>query len=109
MFKVDEENDISYRKIDNSTYIFEGKTSLNDFCKVIQEDTTIFEEIKGESESLGGLLLELNEKLPNAGEQIRFQYFTFTIVSVDTKRIKKVRVLMDSKKRETNLTDEKSN
>lgn len=107
--EFDEENEVSYRKIDNSTYVFEGKTSLNDFCKVIQEDTSIFDEIKGESESLGGLLLELNEKLPNAGEQIKFQYFTFTIVSVDTKRIKKVRVLMDSKKKETNVSDEKNN
>ncbi len=105
--EFDEENDVSYRKIDNSTYIFEGKTSLNDFCKIIQEDTFIFDDIKGESESLGGLLLELNEKLPNAGEQIKFQYFTFTIVSVDTKRIKKVRVLMDSNKKKTDLADEK--
>lgn len=104
--EFDEENDVSYRKIDNSTYIFEGKTSLNDFCKVTQEDTSIFDEIKGESESLGGLLLELNEKLPNAGEQIRYQYFTFTIVSVDTKRIKKVRVLMDGVKKEAYKSDE---
>jgi Hemolysins and related proteins containing CBS domains len=93
--EFDEENDVSYRKIDENTYIFEGKTSLNDFCKVIQEDPVLFDDIKGESESLGGLLLEVNEKLPNAGEQIKFQYFTFTIVAVDTKRIKKVRVFMD--------------
>lgn len=98
--EFDEETDVSYRKIDQNTYVFEGKTSLNDFCKVIQEDVSLFDEIKGESESLGGLLLELNEKLPNAGEQIRFQHFTFTIVSVDTKRIKKVRVLMDTNRKD---------
>jgi putative hemolysin len=98
--EFDEENEVNYRKIDSNTFIFEGKTSLNDFCKIIQVEGTVFDEIKGESESLGGLLLELNEKLPNAGEKIRFQNFLFTIVAVDNKRIKRVRVLMDSPKQD---------
>ena len=98
--EFDEENEISFRKIDTNTFVFEGKTSLNDFCKVIQADASVFDQIKGDSESLGGLLLELNEKLPNAGEKIRYQQFLFTIVAVDTKRIKKIRVLIDSPKQD---------
>ena len=89
-----DDEDIAYNKLDESTFIFEGKTSLNDFCKVVNEDPAIFEEIKGESESLGGLLLELNTKLPRAGERIYYSKFVFTVVSADIKRIKRVRVLI---------------
>ncbi len=89
-----DDDDVAYNKLDDSTFIFEGKTSLNDFCKIINEDPNIFEDIKGESESLGGLLLELNTKLPRAGERIYFSKFVFTVVSADIKRIKRVRVLI---------------
>ena len=64
----------------------------NDFCKLIDENPATFEKIKGESESLGGLLLEINTKLPSAGERIKFNRFIFTVVAVDNKRIKRVRV-----------------
>ncbi len=90
--EFDEDSEVAYNKLDSNTYIFEGKTSLNDFCKIIDIDQTEFEQIKGESESLGGLLLELNSKIPNAGEKIKFDRFVFTIVAVDQKRIKRVRV-----------------
>ena len=89
-----DDDDIAYNKLDDSTYIFEGKTSLNDFCKIVNEDPAVFEDIKGESESLGGLLLELNTKLPRAGERIYYSKFVFTVVSADIKRIKRVRVLI---------------
>lgn len=88
-----DDEDIVYNKLDENTFVFEGKTSLNDFCKVVNEDPSLFETVKGESESLGGLLLELNSKLPRAGERISFQRFVFTVVSADQRRIKRVRVL----------------
>ena len=89
-----DDEEIAYNKLDNSTYIFEGKTSLNDFCKVVGIEPAEFDEVKGESESLGGLLLELSNKLPRAGEKIEFKQFLFTIVAVDLRRIKRVRVLI---------------
>ena len=92
--EFDDDNDIAYNKLDPNTFVFEGKTSLNDFCKITGQDIQEFESIKSESESLGGLLLELNNKLPNAGEKIRFRNFLFTIVAVDNKRIKRVRVFI---------------
>ena len=55
-------------------------------------DKNFFNKIKGESESLGGLLLEINSKIPNKGDKIKFHKFIFTIMSVDNKRIKRVRV-----------------
>ncbi|MFY0605520.1 MAG: gliding motility-associated protein GldE [Cyclobacteriaceae bacterium] len=92
--EFDGDTDIAYNKLDSNTYVFEGKTSLNDFCKIIGAEADIFDEVKRESESLGGLLLELNTKLPHAGEKITFSNFQFTVVAVDQKRIKRVRVFI---------------
>ncbi len=89
-----DDEDIAYNKLDNSTYVFEGKTSLNDFCKIVNVEASTFDDVKGESESLGGLLLELNSTLPRAGEKIKFGQFLFTVVAVDLRRIKRVRVLI---------------
>ncbi|MEP5613123.1 MAG: gliding motility-associated protein GldE [Cyclobacteriaceae bacterium] len=96
--EFDDESEISYQKVDSQTFIFEGKTSLNDFCKITEADSSIFDEVKGESESLGGLLLEINSVLPHAGEKINYKGFLFTTVAVDTRRIKKVKVYMKSEK-----------
>ena len=92
--EFDEESDIAYNKLDNNTFVFEAKTSLMDFCKAANIDLKAFEEIKGESESLGGLLLEINGKLPKTGEKIIFENYQFTPVAVNDKRIKKVRVFI---------------
>jgi putative hemolysin len=89
-----DDEEIAYNKLDQSTYIFEGKTSLHDFCKIVGVEASYFDDVKGESESLGGLLLELSNKLPRAGEKIEFKHFLFTIVAVDLRRIKRVRVLI---------------
>lgn len=93
--EFDEDTDIAYNKLDANTFVFEGKTSLNDFCKIVGVEADVFDKVKRESESLGGLLLELNSKLPNAGEKISFHLFLFTVVAVDQKRIKRVRVYID--------------
>lgn len=93
--EFDEDNDIAYNKLDSNTYVFEGKTSLNDFCKIAGVRSDVFDPVKRESESLGGLLLELNTKLPPAGEKISFAQFLFTVVAVDQKRIKRVRVYIN--------------
>ncbi|MBL6447486.1 gliding motility-associated protein GldE [Fulvivirga sp. 29W222] len=89
-----DDEDIAYSKLDKYTYLFEGRTTLNDFCKILEINPNTFEKIKGESESLGGLLLEINTKLPSAGEKVYFEKYVFTVVAVDNKRIKKVRVFI---------------
>ncbi len=91
-----DEDEIAYNKLDEHTFVFEGKTSLNDFCKIVGEDPALFENVKGESESLGGLILEINNKLPRSGDKIIFDKFVFTIVAVDNRRIKRVRVYLQS-------------
>ncbi|NMM47083.1 gliding motility-associated protein GldE [Marinigracilibium pacificum] len=87
-----DDDEIPYNKLDQNTFVFEGKTSLNDVCKIIGEENGRFDEVKGESESLGGLILELSSKLPRVGEKIKYENFLFTIVAVDARRIKRVRV-----------------
>ncbi len=90
--EFDDIEDFYFKEVDSNTFIFEGKVSLNDFCKKLDLDQQIFDEIKGESESLGGLLLEINSNLPKNGSKILFENFEFTILSVDTKKIKKIKV-----------------
>ncbi|MBN7814517.1 gliding motility-associated protein GldE [Algoriphagus pacificus] len=100
--EFDDTDDIFFQELDPNTFIFEGKVSLNDFCKKLELDQQIFEEVKGESESLGGLLLELNSKLPKNGTKIKFDEFEFTILAVDARKIKKVKVhLIGSEKDST--------
>jgi gliding motility-associated protein GldE len=88
-FDVDE---IAYNKLDENTYVFEGRTSLNDFCKIIGKDPSMFDEVKGESESLAGLILELSSKIPRVGEKTEFGGLVFTVVAVDNRRIKRIRI-----------------
>lgn len=90
-----DEDNVPFVKIDDNTFVFEGKTSLHDFCKAIEVDSNAFDSVKGESESLGGLILELNNAMPKVADQVTFNRFVFTIVSVDKKRIKRVRVLIN--------------
>ncbi|REG87102.1 gliding motility-associated protein GldE [Algoriphagus antarcticus] len=94
--EFDDHDDIFFQELDPATFIFEGKVSLNDFCKKLDLDSQVFEDVKGESESLGGLLLELNSKLPKNGTKIKFEDFEFTILAVDARKIKKVKVHINS-------------
>ncbi len=94
--EFDDRDDFFFQEIDPSTYIFEGKVSLNDFCKRLELDIQIFDDVKGESESLGGLLLEINSKLPKNGAKIVFENFEFTVLAVDLRKIKKVKVHLKS-------------
>ncbi|QMU65738.1 MAG: gliding motility-associated protein GldE [Flavobacteriaceae bacterium] len=80
-------DDLSYSKINNHTYVFEGKISIKDFCKVFEGDEAIFEEEKGESETLAGFILEISGKFPRKGDKINFNNYTFTIEVSDRKRI----------------------
>lgn len=90
--EFDDVEDFYFKELDPRTFIFEGKISLNDFCKKLDLDSQIFDEVKGESESLGGLMLEINASFPKNGSKIVFQNFEFTILSMDTRKIKKIKV-----------------
>lgn len=82
----------NYQKIDDATFVFEGKVSLHEFCKVLDLEANTFDAVRGDSESLGGLILEINNQLPAAGDQISYEQFLFTIEAVDQKSIKRIKV-----------------
>lgn len=92
--------EIDYQQISTNVYEFEGKTSLNDMIRILDLKPDEFDEARGESESIGGLLLELNSSMPNVGEQLQYEQFTFLIKAVNTKRIKRVRVEVGTKPEE---------
>ena len=85
--------DLSYSKIDANNYIFDGKITIKDFCKVLEDnDEEKFEELKGESETIAGFILEISGKFPKTGDKIKFDIYTFTIEALDRKRIKQLKV-----------------
>jgi gliding motility-associated protein GldE len=81
-----------FSKLDNFNYVFEGKTSMKDFYKILNIDSTLFENFKGDSETIAGFILEISQSFPKANSKIAFKNYTFTIESVDKKRIKQVKV-----------------
>jgi putative hemolysin len=96
-------NDISFEKLSDSEYIFEGKTQLHDFCKVLDIDDDPFEDVRGESDTLAGLILELAGEIPDKGFSINHKNFRFEIHSADSRRIKKLRVRLLNRKDEKNI------
>jgi gliding motility-associated protein GldE len=86
------EDEISYSKIDENNYIFEGKTTINDFCKIIEIEDDIFDDVKGESDSLAGLILELEGEIPEKGTCIFHRNFEFKILASDDRRIQRIKV-----------------
>jgi len=87
-----DEDQLLFRKIDEKTYIFEAKILLNDFCKVFDIGEELFEEVRGESETLAGLILELTGEIPQKDQIIKYGDFVFRIESADRRRIKEIRV-----------------
>jgi gliding motility-associated protein GldE len=93
-----DEEDLSYSKLDETTFVFEAKISLKDFFRVIDlEEIEIFESIKGDSETLAGLLLEIAKKFPKKGQKINFEGYVFTVEELDQMRIKQVKVQLPKK------------
>jgi gliding motility-associated protein GldE len=84
--------DESYKKIDENNYIFEGRTLLNDFYKIFKINDDYFDEIQGDADTLAGIILELNEEIPNKGSVFSVKDFTFSIISSNKRRIKQIKV-----------------
>ena len=89
--EFDDDNNI-YSKLDDSNFIFEGKILLIDFLKIVDCDVDFLDDLKGESDSLAGLILEHEGKIPKIGDVIKIKHFTFQIEAVDLRRIKRIKV-----------------
>lgn len=84
-----------FSKIDDHTFIFEGKTSLNDISKIMGLELNVFDSFKGDSDSLGGLVLEISGKMPKVQEEIHHKNFVFKIESADRRKINKVKIVIN--------------
>lgn len=87
-----DQEDLPYKKINDDNIIFDGKVLLNDFYKVAIVDDKVFEEVKGEADTLAGLILELRGEFPKQGDKLSYKNFVFEIKEVDKRRIKLLQV-----------------
>ena len=90
-----DDDDLIYSKIDAHNYVFEGKTTLKDFYRIIKlEDESVFEDEKGEAETLAGFVLEISKSFPKVNSKIAFKTYIFTVEALDNKRIKQLKVTL---------------
>lgn len=87
-----DEEVMNYKKIDDQNYIFEGRILINDMCRIMSLPNSIFAEVRGDSDSLAGLILEIVGKFPKMNQRISYKQFDFTILSVDEFKINSVKI-----------------
>ncbi|MBS1776437.1 MAG: gliding motility-associated protein GldE [Bacteroidetes bacterium] len=90
-----DEDDVQFKKIDENTYVFEGKTLINDMCRVISETPETFEDVRGDSDSIAGLVLEIAGRFPAINETVSFQQFDFTVLELEKMRIKRIKLTVN--------------
>ena len=90
-----DDNDLTYSKLDANNFVFEGKTTLRDFYNIIKpNDISVFEEKKGEAETLAGFVLEISNSFPKINNKIHFNTYSFTVEAMSNKRIKQLKVTL---------------
>jgi len=92
-----DDDQLVYSKINETTYVFEGKTPLNDLYRVMEIEGERFEENKGESDTIAGFLIEQAGKILMKNEKVQFDNLTFTIEAADPRKIKQVKVQIEEK------------
>jgi gliding motility-associated protein GldE len=95
-----DEEEHSYVKINDHTYVFEAKTQLSDFYKILHIDTDAFEDVEGDADTLAGLLLEIKGDFPKLHEQLEYGDFLFEVLEMDARRILTVKVVLNAAKKE---------
>jgi gliding motility-associated protein GldE len=81
-----------YKRLSDHSYLFEAKTPINDLCKIVDINIGFFDQVRGESDSIGGLILELEGEMPEKGRKIKFHQFEFEVMNVDQRKINEVKV-----------------
>ncbi len=93
-----DDDEKNYIRVNDNTYIFEGKTLISDFCKIIATAPDTFGEVEGDADTLAGLILEIKGDFPELREKITFEKFTFEIINMDERRISKIKVTIDGQR-----------
>jgi gliding motility-associated protein GldE len=89
-----DEDENFYSRINDTTFVFEAKTLINDMCRLMEIDVDTFEDARNDADTLGGMLIELVGDLPQRGQKISYENFTFVVEAVDKRRIKRVKVII---------------
>jgi len=84
----------SYVRLNKNTYVFDGKTLMTDFCRILSVDEDFFSEIEGEADTVAGLMLELKEDFPKQDETITYRNFSFTVMAIEERRIARIKVVV---------------
>lgn len=85
------------KKIDDFNYVFEGKTMINDLCRILNIPTHTFDLLRGESDSLAGLILEIAGEFPTVNQQFETNNYIFTVIEINKNRIAKVKLTLKQK------------
>lgn len=93
-----DEDEMTYSKLDAFNYVFEGKISINDFIKITEAEPGYFDDVKGESDSLAGLIMEITQNIPSIGDKIKYGVFTFIIESADRRKINRIKTIINPEK-----------
>ncbi|MCC9168281.1 gliding motility-associated protein GldE [Pontibacter harenae] len=93
-----DDDELIYSQLDENTFIFDGKTSLHDFCKIAEIPFDAFNEVKGDNETVAGLMTALFSRIPHVGEDIAYGRYSFTVESADFKRVKRIKINVARKK-----------
>ena len=97
-----DDDELTYSKLDDHNFVFEGKTNLNDICRIMEIDHKLLEVEESEVDSLAGLILEIMGSIPMRNEVVKLNDIIFTIESADKKRIKRVKITLPEKKVDSN-------
>lgn len=90
-----DDEDLVFSKLDDHNYVFDGKTALKDFYRVVKiKEEEEFENHKGESETIAGFVLEISGSFPKIGEKVLFKDYRFIVESMDKKRLKRIKVTL---------------
>lgn len=92
--EFDTDSELEFRQIDERNFVIEGKTLLNDVCRLLQVNTATFDEVRGDADSLAGLILELSGYMPRKGDIFYHNDFMFKIVSVNKRRIEQIQITL---------------
>ncbi|MBK7344806.1 MAG: CBS domain-containing protein [Saprospiraceae bacterium] len=92
--EFDDEMEVNFQKLDERNYLFEGKTLINDVCRIIGIDVSTFEEARDDADSLAGLVLELAGIIPRRDTVVEFNGYVFRVTKVNKKRIEEIKLTL---------------
>ena len=96
-----DEEEKTYRRVNKNTYIFEGKTLLSDFIRILNIDDEEFEDVEGDADTLAGLILEIKGDFPKLNEIVEYKHYSFETIGVEGRRISRIRVVIKEQPKQT--------